>query len=33
MTKKLLSVVGTGICLLTLSNPAKAACGEVQSPK
>ncbi len=29
MTKKLLSIVGTGICLLALSNPAKAACGEV----
>jgi len=29
MTKKLLSVLGTGVCLLALSNPAKAACGEV----
>ena len=29
MTKKLLSIVGTGFCLLALSNPAKAACGEV----
>ncbi len=29
MTKKLLSVLGTGIFLLALSNPAKAACGEV----
>ncbi len=29
MTKKLLSVLGTVVCLLALSNPAKAACGKV----